>query len=284
MNTNQELKNLEEQKKLADYKGEDRIVLAEELLKEIKSDVAPIAYKTGLDSLDNLLGEFRRGQLVVISAATGQGKTTFCQTLTEKFLKDGHKVLWFSYEVGLEEFMEKMPEGGRAYHLPRQLKQNSILWLRERIIEGIAKYNTRIIFFDHLHYLLEMQKMAEAKSLSLLIGMMLREIKKIAIEQNILFILVSHVRNISLTEFPQLEHLRDSSFVGQESDIVLMMWRIRDSQDKSLWTYYSRIAVRKNRRLGKLGEVGLLFDGVHFIEGEPPKIETKVDNWPRHYE
>lgn len=275
MNTDQELKNVKEQIRLGEYKGEDRVIPAKELLKEIKSDTVPISYNTGITGLDDLVGGFRRGQLIVISSATGQGKTTFCQTLTEKFLQDGHKVLWFSYEVGLEEFMEKMPEGGRAYHLPRQLKQNSITWLRERIIEGIAKYNTRIVFFDHLHYLLEMQKMAEAKSTSLLIGMMLREIKKISIEQNILFFLVSHVRNISLTEFPQLEHLRDSSFVGQESDMVLMMWRLRDQVDKSLWTYYSRIAVRKNRRLGKLGEAGLVFDGIRFVEGEPPRIETQ---------
>src|SRR3990167_6092934 len=110
MTTDLELKKLNELKRLSEYKGEDRVISAEALLDEVKSDTPKMIYKTGFANLDRILGGFRRGQLVVISAATGQGKTSFAQTLTEKFISENHKCLWFSYEVGIEEFMEKMPE------------------------------------------------------------------------------------------------------------------------------------------------------------------------------
>ena len=269
MNTEQELKRIQEQKRLAEYKGEDRVIPAKELLDEVKSDIPAVTYNTGLSSLDDITGGFINGQLVIISAATGQGKTSFCQSLTENFIKNNHHVLWFSYELGIEEFMEKMPDQGNVFYLPRQLKQGSLAWLRERVIEGIAKHNSRIIFIDHLHYLLEMQKMAEAKSVSLLIGNMLRNLKTLAREQDVLIFLVSHIRKINLTEVPQLEDLRDSSFVAQESDIVMMMWRLRDQHNRELWTDETKLAVRKNRRKGKLGEIRMKYEDNRFVEVQP---------------
>lgn len=277
MDTQKELRNIKIQQKFANYEGEDRVILAEELLQEIKNDSPKIIYNTGISSLDTVLGGFRRGQLIVLSAATGQGKTSFCQSLTEKFLKDGHRCLWFSYEVGLEEFMEKMPEGGRAFHLPKQLKQNSIQWIEDRIIEGIAKYNNRVIFLDHLHYLLELQKMAEAKSLSLLIGMLLRELKKIALEHDVLIFLVSHLKKIELTEQPELSDLRDSSFVAQESDIVLMLWRVREKfNGEWIETNRAKVAVRKNRRTGKLGVMKLKYTNNRFEEDFDNQSLTEI--------
>ena len=61
-----------------------------------------------------------------------------------------------------------------------------------------------------------MQKMAEAKSLSLLIGMMLRELKKIAREEDVLIFLVSHIRKINTEVPPDLEDLRDNKQNGND--------------------------------------------------------------------
>lgn len=275
---NQEIKQIEELEKLLSYEGEDRDILAEELLAEVQErNKGKIRYNTQYKALNDLTGGFRRGQLVVISAATGEGKTTLAQNFTAHFVKEGYKCLWFSYEVGIEEFMEKMPEGGKAFYVPRILRQNMLTWVEDRIKEGLAKYNTRIIFIDHLHYLLEMQKMAEAKSLSLLIGQMLRELKKIALIYDLTIFLISHLKKIEMSEKPELSDLRDSSFVAQESDIVMMMWRIRTKgifPGEWIPSNDVRLAVRKNRQNGNLGIVSLRMENGVLIESNLPPADT----------
>ena len=157
------------------YQGEDELVSSTELLEEIKLDCKREVLRiySGIPSLDNMIGGFREGQVVVVSGPTGMGKTSLCQTLTENFSNKETKCLWFSFEVGPEEFLSKFCEMP-LFYIPRQLKQNRLDWLEQKIIESIAKYDCKAIFVDHLHFLLEMQKMAEAKSISLLIGMMMK--------------------------------------------------------------------------------------------------------------
>ena len=263
---------------LGQYKGEDRMILAKELYEEVKSENDnSILIKSKIPQLDKLIGGFVPGQLVVVSAPTGMGKTTFCQTLTTKFLEQDIKSAWFSYEVGVQEFLDKFQEIPACY-MPRQIKQNSVQWIETRIKESVAKYDTKVIFIDHLHYLLEMQKMAQAKSISLLIGMLMRELKRIAIENNIVIFLVSHMKKSvysSEEDVPDINDLRDSSFVGQESDIVLFIFRMAwDNLDEETLRQYPRndefyshlsvLKVAKNRRTGSLGGTKLIFENKKF--------------------
>lgn len=256
------------------YTGEDRVVLAKDLYNEVSEENKDkVIIKTGkLSEFDKIVGGFTEGQIVVVSAPTGQGKTTFCQTLTMNFAEQNINSLWFSYEVGVQEFLEKFPTIPVCY-MPRRIKQNSIDWLELRIKESIAKFNCKVIFIDHLHYLLEMQKMAQAKSISLLIGMMMRELKRIAIENDIVIFLVSHMRKSlykSDEDLPDINDLRDSSFVGQESDIILFLFRKqgKDARGNKIYINEALLKVAKNRRTGNLGCVKLTFNNKEFTETE----------------
>lgn len=246
---------------LAHYSGVDEVISSEEMKKLIEQDKqAPFQLQSNIPSLDAIIGSFRKGQLVVVSGQTGCGKTSFCQTLTMKFLS---RSLWFSYEVGQEEFMEKFGDNIPLFFLPKTLKQNSMLWLETRIAEAQAKYNCEVVFIDHLHYLLEMQKMAEAKSLSLLVGMMMRELKKMAVDRGIVIFLVSHMKKLTQDHAPELDDLRDSSFVAQESDMVIFIKRIFDGE---MATNKAKVGILKNRRTGKLGVFELQYNGNKFEE------------------
>jgi len=244
---------------LQKYKGEDRVITSEEALSEI--DLTKEQYKlfTKIPKLDDIVDGFREGQLVVVSAPTGQGKTSFLQTLTENF---DERCLWFTYEVGFEEFIQKF-KNPPLFYLPKQLKQNSMLWIEQRIGEAKAKYGCKVVFIDHLHYLLEMQKMSEARSLSILVGMMMRELKKIAIRRNVIVFLVSHMKKTAYDKLPEIEDLRDSSFIGQESDMVIFLKRIREREE---YTNKTALKVAKNRRTGKLGTIKLIYNENKFTE------------------
>lgn len=244
---------------LQEYQGEDRVVSAQEAIKDLDADKGKYRLFTKIPKLDALIDGFMEGQLIVISAATGNGKTTFCQTLTENFEA---KSLWFTYEVGLEEFISHFKDLP-IFYLPRQLKQNSLLWLEQRIVEAKAKYGCKVVFIDHLHFLLEMQKMAEAKSISLLIGMMMRELKKIAIEHEMIIFLISHMRKTIYDKLPDIDDLRDSSFVAQESDVVIFLKRVKEGEQS---TNQTTLKVAKNRRKGNLGVVKLNYQNNKFTE------------------
>lgn len=245
------------------YAGEDLVIPSDRAVKEAKElNKEAFVVKSSMPSLDKMLKGFRGGQLIVLSASTGQGKTSFAQTLTENFTKDGTKCCWFPFEVPIEEMNEKFSVPP-LFFVPRRMKENRLEWLEDRVIESVAKYNCGAVFIDHLHYLLDMRKMAEAKSLSLLVGMMMRRLKRIAVEYNIIIFLIAHMKMVQADKLPEIEDLRDSSFVGQESDIVLFLKRKKEGQD---YTNKATLKIAKNRRTGTLGLVKLVYERNKFRE------------------
>lgn len=243
---------------LGQYNQEDRVISSLEAQELAEADKKIPNINIGVMEFDDIIGGFREGQLVIISGPTGQGKTTWCQTLTSKFASKKINCLWFSYEMGIADFLEKF-EGTPLFYLPKELQQNSLQWLETRIMESMAKYDCKIVFIDHLHYLLEMQKMAETHSISLLIGMMMRELKKMAIKHEITIFLVSHMRKLLYDKMPDVDDLRDSSFVGQEADIVMFIKRgkEKDSKEEAIQNNHATLRIAKNRRTGNLGVISL---------------------------
>jgi len=270
-----ELKELEdiirENKMLQEYTGEFRVIKKTESLEEIiKHDGEhPETFLTKIPTLDKAIGGFRKGQLVVVSAPTGQGKTSFCQTLTENFYLQGYKCLWFTFEVPLVEFVEKFKDAPEFY-VPRRLKESNLEWLDLRMREAITKYGTEIIFIDHLHFLLDFKMLARATNTSTLIGMIMRELKKFALRYNVMIFLVTHLKKTRIEDDPNIDDLRDSSFIAQESDVVMIMWRDKqkDSSAAGGWRYTNKakLLITKNRRTGKLGYINLVYNENKFSE------------------
>ena len=64
---------------------------------------------TGLPDLDRLLnGGLRPGQLVTVGARPAMGKSAFALGLAYQALKDNHKVLYISAEMGVEELLLRL--------------------------------------------------------------------------------------------------------------------------------------------------------------------------------
>ena len=259
------------------YNKDDKVVSSDDILKKIKNDGSNVQnkYFTGIPSLDEIIGGFREGQLVVLSAPTGQGKTMFLQDITRTFYSNKINCLWFSYEVAHQEFFERFGDNIPVFYLPLKIIQSKTEWLYQRILEGIAKFNTKIIFVDHLHFLVEMQLLSQATNISLLIGMLMRELKKIAIKTKTVIFLVSHLRKLQLDKLPSIDDLRDSSFVAQESDIVMIMWRNKEKGGGFL--NEATLIVDKNRRTGKTGKIQLIFENGRFSQIDDREVKNSED-------
>ena len=165
------------------------------------------------------------------------GKTLLGQTLTVNFEKQDIRSLWFSYELTPRQFLLRFDEIP-FFLIPKSLKAYALDWMQERIVEAIAKHGIRVIFIDHLHFLFDI---ARSKNTSLEIGQIMRWLKTIAIELNVIIFLLCHFQKIRADDEPDHSNIRDSSFVSQESDTGLILWRKKDHENQAwLKVCYSR--------------------------------------------
>jgi replicative DNA helicase len=269
MKTKEELLLEQEQLKryneLATYQGEDQAITSHEVWDSLKSEreKTPEKYFSKIPALDKMIDGFRPGDVVVVSGITKQGKTTFCQNITNSLANQDIKCLWFSYELMPLEFLSKFKPELPFFTMPKKLKGNSLKWLDERIGEHVAKHNTKVVFIDHLHFLIDMSFFGQKGNTSLIIGAIMRELKKIALEHKVCIIIVAHTTKIKFEEEPALDSIRDSSFISQEADTVLMIWRRTFNGEM---TNRATLAVLANRRNGNCGKVNLIMHEGIFSE------------------
>lgn len=204
------------------YDGPDKIVSSHEM--ELSMADRPrslLSVKSKIPLLDRAVDGFRTGELIVISGPTKQGKTLLAQSLTYEFTKQQQFPLWFSYEVPVMQFLEQFPELP-LFFVPQSLRAHAFNWLDDRIEEAHAKYNTRIIFIDHLHYLFDL---AKTRNPSIDIGAVIRRLKSMSVTKEYLIFLLCHTTKGKHAENLSYESIRDSSFVSQESDCTIMIHR-----------------------------------------------------------
>jgi replicative DNA helicase len=230
---------------LCEYDGEDQVISSHEMalkFKEIPESL--IRVKSFIPSLDRAVEDFRDGELIVISGPTKNGKTLFAQSLTVNFVKQQYFPLWFSFEVPMRQFLAQFSPEPPMIYLPQRLRAHALPWLEDRIHESFVKYHTRIIFIDHLHFLFDM---ARTRNPSIEIGTVIRKLKTIAVQGGFVIFLLAHtVKGKSDTNL-SYESIRDSSFISQESDSVLMIMRTPQKGENT-----ARLSVEFHRRTGVL--------------------------------
>lgn len=223
--------------KLKDYTGEDRVVTSAEMAHLIENQPKGKTFYSKIPSLDTAIEGFESGELIAISGPRKSGKTLLSQTFTETFQRKNIKSLWFSYELTPRQFLRCFPSLP-LFYMPIKLKAHALDWIQDRIVEAIAKYGISVVFLDHLHFLFDI---ARSRNSSIEIGQVIRFLKTLAIELNIVIFVLCHMNKIQAGKEPSDENFRDSSFIAQESDTGLIIWRTKDS-DNHAWlkVCYSR--------------------------------------------
>jgi archaellum biogenesis ATPase FlaH len=257
---------------------EDRIVTSFEMREEVRQrKELDIRLMSNLPSLDRATEGFVPGEMISISGPTKCGKTLFAQTLTHEFAKQNSFPLWFSYEVTPRFFLQAFPELP-LFYMPRRLKMNAIDWVVKKILDSFKEYHTRVVFLDHLHYLFDI---ARTRNPSIEIGTIIRVLKSLAVQHELIIFLLCHTKK-GASEIKQLtyESIRDSSFVGQESDCVLMIVRNMKQPESN----EARLFVEFHRRTGALHtQINLIKRGGYLVEKSSEEyhpdafIETRKD-------
>jgi replicative DNA helicase len=252
-----------------------------------------------LPLLDDITEGLKEGELVVVSAPTGVGKTTFCQTLTWNLSQKSIPTLWFTLEVTLANFLRPfiandptverdtesklMRVKGRPIYFPKNLEQLSFYNLRKIISYAATKFDVKVVFIDHLHYLARIHDQhSRMDNFSLFLGDRVRELRRIAMETGVTIVLVAHMGKTMEDSVPTLNDIRDSSFVAQEADIVLMLWREKAKRPVleqtphghiEQWFYpWTMCKVEKSRRTGKRGTISFEFKKGFYEQITPQQI------------
>jgi replicative DNA helicase len=239
---------IEKEKNLLRYSGEDEVVLSQDLLASLEiqlSEKNEVEMKSGFPGLDEQIHHFLGGELIILSGPTKHGKTLMAQTLTKNFYSQGIPALWFSYEVPAYQFLKQFGDQLPIFSIPKELKDNSPSWIIERVHEAKLKYNISAVFIDNTHNVLNLT----TNNLSQVMGEFVKVMKKMAMKFNIAVFLLHHMSKTRLDEGESISSasLRDSSMIAQTADTVMFVWRDKDT---IICPRKSYLKVTENRRYG----------------------------------
>lgn len=215
---------IEAQHRLAEfmskYTGEDEIVESTNLIAEIEKLENEKRYYTGIKRLDEITDGFRSNQLVVISSPPKSGKTQLCVHLAKGiknatmflFEESAPEVLYKYYKKGLE-----LPH----FYTPKNESNMGVEDLYRKMIEAWAKYDSRVFFIDHLHFILDKR----VPNVGDEIRRVMEELKKFAKMHGFTIFIVAHMTKGHFDEPPGVEAIRDSAHIPALADTVILMWR-----------------------------------------------------------
>lgn len=272
------------EKRLVDYKGNDRMVSSHELSEALKgTDEDVFIIPTGLRTLDRLLeGGVEAGELFIISGPTDEGKSTMAMTITRHMADHGTKTAWFTLEITPRQFIKKIGSRGNLplFYLPNEAYEageDTLNWIQERIIESRAKYGTQVVFIDHLHQIFSLAKTQKSGNISWEMGDLVGRLKNMAIQLNIVIMLIAHTKDDpeGSSREPRKEDLRDSGLISRLADEILLVWRVPNSETELKSTRRkptgendnkAKVRLVKNRRVGKYGAWFMVHENYELID------------------
>lgn len=259
---------MERLKKVAkEYSGEYQLVWSKDTLEEIKTRPKKVSHLTGVEALDNLTKGFRAQQMVGIGAQSGHGKTAFGLWLLKQY--EALNPVLLPLEQSSEELIEQRDTNGQFVPNYLSPKKHSAHvdpdWIEQRIVEAIAKHNSKMIMIDHLGYI-EVGENYRREGEHLRIEKKLQAIKHLAIKWNVVVVILIQLQQMEEEQAPQLRDLKGSSSIRQECDQIIFLWRNNTKSGKAR-AYDNKvlISMQKNRFTGLNGNAGAVFN---FQSGE----------------
>lgn len=244
-----------------------------------------------------LKGGLAPGELAVLAARPGMGKTALAGCLSVETARSGHPVLFISREVkdetvaarilarearidsrifrqGIEHAPNILPKVQRAQDqldaLPLMIVEKSIAPMTPREVRRIAKSmgGVGLIVVDYLQL---MEADTKSNSREREVAEMSRSFKQLALDCNCPVLLLSQLNRESdkLDKEPSLSNLRESGAIEQDADIVLFLHTQKRMLSESVPPI--KAVVAKGRSSGT-GSMWLRFEKpfTNFIEGAEP--------------
>lgn len=224
----------------------------------VKGDVKSIA--TGIPNVDAVIGGFFGGEMTVIGARPGVGKSVFGMNVAIAAAEKGFKVGICSREmtdvqygqriVSYESYVDgmkirkaqlddddwvKIVEGmGLGARLPIEFlfTVRSVEDLRAEVQRKVAKGDLDMLVVDYLQLMTVEQRFKEDR---LRVGYISKALKDISTDFNIPVIALAQVKRYAggaRAKMPTLEDLKDSGSIEQDADNVIFLHNPYDAEDE----------------------------------------------------
>jgi len=274
-----------------------------ELANKIKNMPVEPKVSTCRPEIDQIFdGGFQNGELIILSGPTKNGKTVYSQNMSFLQASNNIPVIWFSYEMSWQELTRKFMEmdwenvmmdcpAKVPLYYPIDNRNSSMDWFRKKIYEAKEKFGAKMVYIDHLHYLIPLTE--KGNNLSFSIGKIIRELNGIAVEMEIPILLIAHTKKIEVDKMPDINSLKDSSSIAQESDAVLILWRERkksgsaesvtdyydDVMDDEIYTGRTIVSIEANRRTGRTRKISMgMINGQFYVWSEYLALKNCQDS------
>lgn len=246
--------------------------------------------KTGFDDLDErLMGGLRPGDLVVVAGRPSMGKTALGVQIGANAAMDGNTVMVFTLEMSRQQITERLLAQvggiefsriitghledsdydrmaaaiGRLHEVPLLIDDTGGMTVQDIAARARAQAKSGGLSLIVVDYLQIMGYPGRAMSRNDQLGEMSRQMKALAKELNVAFILLSQLnRDVEKRQDkrPLMSDLRESGAIEQDADLIVMMYRDDYYNPDSEFKGMAEAIIRKNRN-GEVGVVGLRFEG-----------------------
>lgn len=246
---------------------------------------------TGFSKLDDITGGLEGGDMIVIGARPGVGKSAFISQIILEMAKHGKRIGFYNLEMSDKQVYERFlsNQSGIGLNRIRRAKKflgdeqerfqkaNDTLGKMSILISSGAKSVSEIrnecrhqeldcIIIDYLQLVkADVRYQSRASE----VGAVSKAIKALAMELNVPIIALSQLNRVSEvreTKEPTMGELREAGDIEQDASIIILLWNM-DAEDVSR----KGLKVDKNRQ-GELGKIVYRFDG-----GEMKFVETDED-------
>ena len=255
----------------------------------------------GFDKLDDLLGGLEGGDMVVIGARPGVGKSALVTQITSALAKDGHRVGFYNLEMQNKQMYERfiVSESGigltRLKRATRFLgdekerfdKANAVLSERSNIVitstggKSVSEIRSESKHMDYDIIIIDYLQLLKAESTyrgnrTAEVGEISRAIKNLAMELNIPIIALSQLNRASVgreDKEPTMSELREAGSIEQDASVIILLWNL-DEEDSTK----KGCKVEKNRQ-GQNGKVVMKFNGDYMRFEETDEDVQSAKEW-----
>tara|TARA_Y100000361_G_scaffold139794_3_gene143170 strand:+ start:399 stop:1739 length:1341 start_codon:yes stop_codon:yes gene_type:complete len=271
-------------------KGEPKLI--NEILAEVLDDVFDpdksklIGVETGFTDLDKRLGGFKKGNLIILAARPGMGKTTLALNTCWNIAKKNKRSLFFSLEMEDKEVVRKiMSQELRVTN--EDLNNGKVFEKHDNVLSIQDVIKNKQFYIDQTPALSVAEIGARARKLSMEEPLDFIAVDYIQLINEKALSRTEEIRKISgglkalakelacpilalsqlnrsvearVDKRPLLSDLRDSGSIEQDADICMFIYRPDYyEEDQSRFTNHSEILIRKFR-MGKPGTEYLMWD------------------------
>lgn len=264
------------------YAGDDEVVSSEELIESVAKQPMKVPFYSLYERLDRLMGGFVTGESIFLTGITKHGKTSMCMELSVRFT--AQNPLWLSFEEKPIDLLRKFhSKTGQYPHFftPRQNEIPNLEWVEKKIVEAKAKFDSKVVFIDHLGFLSDAERAGRDDTEASRLERISRAIHAIAVKWDVLIFLMGHLTKVRSDQNPDIENIKGSSAMAQESDLTMIVWRKTERIGGKIFIgNQTNLSLQANRR-GGTGNIEFLYENGRFKEDvwgfEDKKVET--DSW-----